>query len=336
MTVADTFMHRETRHVRPFVVPTILEDLFEATVLRFGEETVEAGHILHWDYPDAYASQPVILAWSKDGEFEDFRTALRQGAEEMGIPQNELALVVTATTRYLGVLDIVAMLPVADLRGTHDTVDLRRLKPNAAGLLSGVRGGRVDVYLLLSRQREQRVLEPWRKGTWLSHTWFTIATDREESLFRPLPLNGEMRTELGLSEGVLRHVVMAGDVWEPYDPDNSPVLYFDANTLNDVAARPRDPVSRLVQAELVCVFLRGVLAQAYADREEWRNMDWGELRDSLLGRVIQAVVGRSRAAAEYEAHLAQLEREGPERLASECESAVGLLEPIQRAFGNNP
>lgn len=334
--MGDTFMHRETRPVRPFVVPAILADLFEATVLRFGEETVEAGHTLQWDYPDAYASQPVILAWSKDGEFEGFRDALIQGAEEMDIPQNDLALVVTATTRYLGVLDIVAILPVADLHGTQGTVDLRRLQPNPAGLLSGVRGGRVDVYLLLLRQRKRKALEPWRKGTWLSHTRFTIATDREESLFRPLPLDRDVRAELGLSEGVLRHVVVGGNVWEPYDPDNSPVLYFDADTLSDVAARPRDPVSRIIQAELVCVFLRGVFAQAYADRDEWRNMDWGDLRESLLGRAVQAVVGRSKTAAQYQAHLAQLDQEGPEHLSSECESAVGLMGPIQQAFGNSP
>lgn len=329
----NAYMHDETRTTRPFALPVDIDDLFAQTSLRFGKETVGAGASIVWEDPETYGQKPVELVWYPGDLFEDFLNRLQSIADALSVELGDLAFVVTATTRYLRVQDVVAVIPLDTLDESSNTVDLLHCKPDAAGLGSGVRGGRIDAYLLLWKQLERTAaLRPWRKGTWLVRTHFTIATDHEESLFRPLPLTTTEREEEGLSPGVMRHVKIRTPVWEDYDPDHPPIVYVDADTLSEMAAHPKDPVSRILQAELACVFLRSVLTAAYARRSEWENGGWETVRDSLLGRVLRAIVGRSRPARDYERELRLLAQGGTERLASEGEAAVEVMRSVRDAL----
>ena len=329
----NDYMHDETRTTRPFSLPDEIEDLFTQTTLRFGKERVDAGASVLWEDPDTFGQQPVELTWCSGDIFDDFLDRLRRIAGTMAVGLGDLAFAITATTRYLGTHDVVAVIPLNTLHESGNAIDLRHHGPNAAGLCAGVRGGRIDAYLLLWKQRARTAaLQPWRKGTWLARTHFTIATDHDEHLFRPQPLTGAEREEEGLSPGVMRHVKIQGPVWEAYDPDHPPIVYVDADTLSEMAAHPREPVSRILQAELACVFLRSVLTAAYAQRSEWENGGWETLRDSLLGRVLRAIVGRSRTAADYERELRLLARGGTERLASEGEAAVEVMSSVRDAL----
>lgn len=326
-------MHRERRTARPFELPPSVGDLLKGVSLRFGDHTIEADGSLQWDDPDTFALQPVEIQWHPEETFDDFMTELSGVARYLDLDIGDLALVVTATTRYLGMLDIVETIPLNTFGIHRNTVDLRRSRPDAAGLLSGVRGGRIDAYLLLLTEQERTTLRPWRKGTWLAQAHFIIATDHDERLFRPVPLTGAVRHDLDLSAGVMRHVEISGPVWESYDPDAPPTVYLDAAILAEVAARPKEPVSRLLQAELACLFIRSVLAAAYAERREWRHRSWSDLQDSLLGRVVRAIVGPSQTVA-YDAHLQGLADDGIERLASESESAVELMGSVRDGLRN--
>lgn len=324
-------LHWERRTARPFDLPPSIGDLLKGTSLRFGENTIEARGSLQWDDPTTFASQPVAITWHDEETFDDFKTELAGVAGYLDLDLRDLALVITATSRYLGMSNIVEIIPL-DAFGVHrNTVDLRRSRPHAAGLSSGVRGGRIDTYLLLMTAQTPTALRPWRKGTWLARTHFTIATDHDERLFRPVALTGALRDEKALSSGVMRHVEISGSVWEPYDPDVPPTVYLDAAILADIAARPREPVSRLLQAELACTFIRSVLAVAYAERTEWKHLGWSGLRDSLLGRVVRAIVGQQTEAV-YEAHLQRLAEDGIERLASESESAIELMGSVREGL----
>lgn len=329
----NDYMHDETRTTRPFALPVDIDDLFMQTNLRFGKEKVDAGASVLWEDPDTYGQKPVELTWYSGDLFEDFLDRLRSVAEALAVELGDLAFAITTTTRYLGIQDVVAVIPLDTLDESGNVVDLRHRKPDAAGLSSGVRGGRIDAYLLLWKQQKQTAaLRPWRKGTWLARTHFTIATDHEESLFLPQPLTDTERKEEGLSPGVMRHVKIQGPVWEDYDPDHPPIVYVDADTLSEMEAHPKDPVSRILQAELACVFLRSVLTAAYAQRDEWENGGWETVRGSLLGRVLRAIVGRSRPAREYERELRRLAQGGAERLASEGEAAVEVMSSVRDAL----
>lgn len=301
-------------------------------MLVFGEKRVPADARLQWNDAETYHDQAVSLEWRADDDPHAFLSGLREGCVESGLPPDGLALVVTATSRYLGFVDILFNRPLDELDELDPALDLRSEKPDAAAWETGVRGCRVEAYLLLSRTLRERPLRPWRKGVWLSKASFTVATDYTESLFRPRKLDAIQRKRFGLSQQVLRYVRLPESVWKEYDPEEPPEVYVDEEVLTQIAAQPKTLPSRLAQAELAYVFLRSVLTDAHVNREEWKELEWGEIANSLLGKVLRAVAGKSASAAECTRWMDTLGTRNWESVVAECEGVTEIRALLRDAF----
>lgn len=327
-------MNRERRIARPYRdISRSLTDALDSAVLVFGDKRIPANSRHQWDDSANYGEQAVILEWRTDDDPQAFLTTLREGCSESGLPLDGLALVVTATSRYLGFVDILFNRRLDELDQLDPALDLRAEKDDAAAWKTSVRGCRVDAYLLLSRTLQEQPLRPWRKGVWLSKASFVVATDYTKSLFRPTKLDADQRKRLDLSAQVLRHVRLPESVWEEYDPEEPPEVYLDEEIMALVAAQPKALSSRLAQAELVYVFLRSVLTDAYVRRDEWKELEWGDIANSLLGKVLRAIAGRRAPAAECARLMDDLATGHLERLVSECEGATEIRALLRGGFG---
>lgn len=326
-------MNRERRLARPFagLSPSLTEAL-DGAALRFGDRIVPADARLQWEDPDRYGEQDILLEWRASGTMSDFRADLRRGCSESGLPADSVALVVTATSRYLGFVDVLAFHSLEDLDELEPALDLRAERPDAAAWKTGVRGCRVDAYLLLSRALREEPLRPWRKGVWLSRAGFTVATDFTESLFRPRRLDDRARTRFGLSSQVMRYMRLPENIWDDYEPDDPPEAYLDADIMDEINARPRALASRIAQVELAQVFLRSVLAEACLNREHWHDREWPEIEKSLLGKVLRAICGKSASPEECTRWMDELASGNLERVVAESEGATEIRSLLHDAL----
>ena len=327
-------MNRERKTVHPFRgVARSLTKALRNTVLQFGEKEVSAGARIQWDDAGSYRDQDISLKWHVDDDSPAFLAELKQGCLDSGLPLDSLAIVVTATSRYLGFVDLVFRCALDESDELEPAIDLRAEKPDAAAWKTHVRGCRVDAYLLLARKLEERPLRPWRKGVWLSRASFTVATDYTESLFRPRKLDDIQRKRFQLSAQALRYVHLPEPVWEEYDPDEPPEVYLDAEIMAQIAAKPKSLPSRLAQAELAYVFLRGVLTDAYMNREQWSGRGWRDITNTLLGKVLRAIAGRDAPATECSRWMDRLAADrGLESVVSECEGVTEIRTLLRDAF----
>ena len=325
-------MSRETRQIRPFDVPRNLEGLFRGTQLRIGDLTIESDRgVRSFPDPDAYESQQVTLEWSEQSAFESFRETIRVGAQEIDILLSDLSLVVTATSGYLGTTEIVYRERLSDDAPRNRAVDLVAGPERAVAFrVVGHRASRITAYLLLTREQERGPLRPWRLGTWLARCEFRIAVELPADLFRPEPLTEKERQRLGLPPGTVRYVDWDSyDPAAPFDPDTPPRMYVDEEVLTVVSETSRTPLARMMQKQFVTDFMCSLLREVREKPEGWRNKEWEALEDSLLGRVVRYLEGRTAAPPEdYDRKLQQIAGDDPGRQAAWVESRLDLRADI--------
>ena len=326
-------MNRERRLARPFTgISKALTDALKATVLHFGSGRIKSGARLHWQNSDRYAEQPVLLEWRPADSFADFQAKLRLGCLESGLPADALALLVTATSRYLGFVDELVRHPVDQLDALDSVINLRTEKPDAAAWRTAVRGCRIDAYLLLSRELEEKRLRPWRKGVWFSRATFTVKADHAAALYVLRRLDRVARDRFELSERVVRYINLPDRIWEDDANEQIPELYLDADILDRIEARPNAMDGQIAQAELVNLFLRSVLTDAYIHRDEWRSCEWEEIETSILGRVLRSISGPGVSDREYTRWKNELSDGNLERVLSECEGVTDFRSLLRKAF----
>lgn len=290
---------------------------------------MSAGSRVHWPDRDSYRDQrDILLKWCPTRDFEDFRAELRLGCVKSELPPDALALVVTATSRYLGFVDEVVRHPLDQLDAIDPELNLRSEAPDAAAWHTSVRGCRIDAYLLLSRELDERRLRPWRKGVWLSKASFTVKTDHASALYVLKRLDKTARDRFELSQNVVRYVHLPDRIWEEDAVEQVPELYLDADILDRIDARPNAMESQIAQTELVNLFLRSVLTDAYIHRDEWRTFEWKEIETSILGRILRSIGG----AAASDHWKNELSDGNLEKLLSECEGVTDFRSLLRKAF----
>ena len=281
-------MSSETRDIRPFNVATSLERIFKNSKLLFGDLECEPNSRITVEDTTTYGIRRAEIILTEELHFEDFKRTLANGASSSGINHSLLSLLVTISTSYLKITDIVWQQPLTDLATLPRTLNLtENERPRA--LQASLTGSTVDIYLMRTETAQPRPLHPWRKGTWLARARFKIETHRDISLFRPIPLDYTTRAELNLPEGTMRYVQMGDhEPAEPYDNTEAPVFYVDRELLSELNARSNSRAGAALQAQLALDFVSAVIT---ASTEKVQSINtYRELEDSLIGRVVRLIV----------------------------------------------
>ena len=322
-------MSREVRTVRPFQIGDSLDRVLEDVVFRFGTDECSAGGRIQVDDVDDYHRRQAELAWSSEHEFECFKTSLSDMVAEIGIDPGALALFVTVSTSYLKITEVVFRHQLSDLDGLPAIANMSDPRPKA--LRAGFHRANVAAYLLLTKDIDPQPLRPWRKGTWLARAVFRLVSTPSTSLFRPTPLDQAQRDRLGLPQGVVRYLDL-GD-YEPrlsYDDSIPLAFYVDKDLLDLLTARPNSRLSHFIQVQLVQDFIRGVLRSPAVQEENFDDLSWADLEDTLLGRIVSLIAG-SRASDEDRYKLISMSKREPDRILALAEDAIGLRKDLLAA-----
>lgn len=314
-------MSFESRIVRPFHRSS-LDEALTSTTFHFGDQLCEANAGIAVTNPETFARSSGRIVWAPKGEFDDFKSALVEGALNLGVDLSALGLLAVASTSYIKRSQVVHRRPLSDLDGL-DRVTIITLGERPVALRTGFHGATVEVYLLVLRELEKRPLRPWRKGTWISRAKFRIDVEKGAVLFRPIPLDDKERDRLGLPTGTVRFVDLDDhDILEPFGESEPPRFYIDADFLRRLGARQTSPIALALQAQLVQDFVAAVVHRA-AGETDVETRSWEDIEDSLLGRVLRFAAGAGASPDDRQLLLKQVS-ENPERMLARAEHAIDI------------
>lgn len=308
-------MSRELRIVPPFDVPPALQSVFEETVLHFGDRNCPAGRRIVVDSDD-FRGRDVRIVWAADQA--QFRYSIVNGLSEASLRPVDVALVVLVQTRYL-------RLTSEALRVSLDGLDaLEPISTLDANLVAAARhrGARVRVLLLLTRDRTRRALRPWRKGTCLAKTEFSLDTDWFGQLFSPKALDAETRLELNLPPSTMRYIRLGDhDPLLPFRDTEEPDFYVDEDLLSRIHHWSGSPMAQMAQLQLVQDFVAAIVQRASSRLPSKSALPpWQDVRNSLLGRMLTVAAGKKGDPATLLAEV----RDDPNKVLARFEHQIGL------------
>lgn len=317
-------MNREVRTIRPFEVDDSLARVLDNVILRFGSEKCAAKGRIEVDGPNDYCRRPAEIIWASEYEFDYFKAVISRGVKILGIDLSAVSLMITASSSYLKITEIIFNHPISAIERLPMKVNLSNPRPKA--LSTGFHGGVIDAYLLLTKEAEPQALRPWRKGTWLARANFRLSS--QTRLFRLTPLNDEQRTRLDLPKGVARYLDMSDhEPLRSYDNSYPPTFYVDENLLAKLDSQPNSKISRFLQVQLVQDFILGVINSPAVQEDDSIDLDWGDLSSTLVGRILNFITG-PRASANRKMALFEEIRDNPSLVAARVEDAIGLRKEL--------
>lgn len=285
-------MSQEARTIRPFSDLGDIGALVNDAILHFGDATCAPNSTVAFD-GDAhtFVMRPAKIEWAPDDiEFGDRVRRVQESVEASGVRANQLSLLIVASTPYLKNADIVLDLPLSRLDNLPRVSSLTEpFRP--AAFDAPHHGFAVDVYIVINETVDPRPLLPWRKGTWLAHSRFVVATDAARTLFRLTPMDAATKKELGVGSKTIRYLHLDDhDMLESFDDQIEPVFYIDEQILGQLNATSRTPSGKAMQLQMAVDFVDSVLTEA-SRHPDLKRKSLDDIEGSLLFRVIRAAAG---------------------------------------------
>ena len=328
-------MSSEQRTIRPFAGLDAFQEIFNQFRLIVGTDRVEPDDAIRLTR-EGFVLRPVSLELSATDElFELSILGLGRRSAELGFQLSDLELVITASSPYLKIADIVTRHPLSRFSELERSVSLTSpTRPRALHALHS--GCTIDAYLCLASDLPQLPLRPWRRGTWLAKVSFGITSESQPIGFSPRPLTEADRKRLDLPDGVLRFIDL-GDV-SPLDEgtnESSLDMWVDAEVLAKLSASSGSAPAKLFQLQLFLDAVLVILDGARLDPqlrvctiEDLHGTLFGTLIEGLSRRPGQTVEQRKTAAQE----LLHVARDKPQLFIAHAEATIGLKKMMNEAL----
>jgi len=292
-------MATETRVLRPFPTPSALGDLFKSTVLKVGDSVLAPSGRATLDH-DAYLHSSVRLHLGGEGGLsEDDLSEIFDGVEELGVNPDHAEFAVNLYSGFLKISEYVVRHPVSRLGDLASVVDIAVPGARPHALRTPYSGCRIEASILLGRSGEKRPGRPWRKGTWLARSQFFISCDLEFAGFTPRPMDAAQKELLGLPAKATRYVTLPPGL-DPVREDASPdvlEMWVDSDLLAAISAQPKSTLSMALQRQLFIDAFAAITNVARSD-SGLQDVQWAEIEDTLLGRLIRGLAGRGKKGSE--------------------------------------
>ena len=289
-------MATETRVLRPFTTPLEVEQLVGSAALKVGDTVLQPDGRATLDY-DAYLHVPVSLSFGDAGGLtDDELDELMESLSAVGLTPDMVLVTVSLYSSFLKISEYVAVFPISELRDLPGDIEIASAGNRPSALRTPHSGCRVETAVLLGSAREPTIGQPWRKGTWLARSRFHLSCELEYSGFTPRPMDADQKAVLGVSAKAARYVTLPAGV-DPLRDEVAPdvlELWVDADLLGAIAAQPKSALSVALQRQLFVDAFNAVTSIARAD-PSIDDLQWSDIEDSLLGRLIRGLVGTKRA-----------------------------------------
>ena len=334
-------MSLEQKEIRPFATIAELNTFFEEMRLIVGEHLVMPDSALILE-EDIYLRNGVNLQLAND------KRSLKQlintliggnGAnpfDPIGLTVDDLEFVVVGRSSFLRIVDIIDRRPLAKLANGPVLLDIGG-SPRRDFLRSPNSGCEITAMVCLAETRPKMPLRPWRAGTWLSKTTFTLSTTNNFIGFTPKPMDSDRKRELKIPTSAVRYITM-GKV-SPLDEaanENSLEMFVDVDLLALMSAMPRSVESKALQQQL---FVDSIAAVTRAARDnvgenvpKLTECSWADIQNTLMGTIITALAPKSSDAATQArscADLLDVLRDDPARFVARAEALSGLLGSLE-------
>jgi hypothetical protein len=318
-------MSTEQRDVRAIGVVHALQDLLSSAVLLVGEQRYATDERVVLDEV-AYLHAQIGVALGGPHVVASAIDAAIGELPDLDLDLDSLEFAVILSSGYLRILEFRHRMPLSELSSVPSPLVLTSgQRPDA--LRAWRSGCTIELSVHLSTERPKRPLKPWRLGSWVARTEWSVATESSFTGFTPKPLTAEMKHELMLSSKAMRYVRVGSPPLEQDVTEESVELWLDADLLSKISANPRTKVAIALQRQL---FVDAVWAVVTAARlaEGFDLLTWSDAEKSLIGRVVSLVVpNRSGAAARQKAgneYLAMI-RDDPARFMTFVEEVALMI-----------
>ena len=281
---------RESRTVRPFNLNHHLASSLDAVTIMYDDQVIEnGGHISVGE--ERQSGDNISVNWaSNDSSLNKFISDLSDGCEESRIPQDALSLIVIASAKYLKRTEILFEVHLSKVKclKMSSTFQLRQ-----NSVLSAIHHEReISVVLVMNKNLEPAPLRPWRKGIWLARADFKIKVEKHIELFRPTPLDDDVRKDLNLPKECMRYVYFDDtDILSPLEQSSSPLFYIDKDILLKLELARSTELGKQMQLQIAIDFITSAvyLASKVLNEPDSGFLDDKELLDSLVGRIVRNV-----------------------------------------------
>jgi hypothetical protein len=256
----------EQREIRPFKTVDTLDSIVKGCELHLGAQHVPAGGNLAVSAAD-YAERRLRIALPWESE-EEAALAVKEATAELesaGYTADRVAFVAVAQSKFLKLRNVIAVIPLNEL---HDITSIN-VEDRPAAL--------------------PQLLRAWRKSTWLHHATFKLSTNLSQLGFTPRPLTDEERTSQELPKGTLRYIVLKESPLDEGVSEEMVEMWVDSDLLHSLSTQPNSPASRVMQAQLFVDCVSEIISSALKD-PALTELGWQDVQDTLLGRVIVAIV----------------------------------------------
>jgi hypothetical protein len=331
----------EQKEIRPFATIAELNTFFEEMRLIVGEHLVMPDSALILE-EDIYLRNGVNLQLANDKRrLKQLINTLIGGSganpfDPIGLTVNDLEFVVVGRTSFLRIVDIIDRRPLAELANGPVLLDIGG-SPRRDFLRSPNSGCEITAMVCLAETRPKMPLRPWRAGTWLSKTTFTLSTTNNFTGFTPKPMDSDRKRELKLPTSAVRYITM-GNV-SPLDEaanENSLEMFVDVDLLALMSAMPRSVESKALQQQLfvdsIAAVTRAARDNVSEDVPKLTECSWADIENTLMGTIITALAPKSSDAAIQArscADLLDVLRDDPARFVARAEALSGLLGSLE-------
>jgi len=319
-------MSTEQRDVRPFGSVGAFDALLRHALVIVGAESVENGGRLILE-EDVFVRSNVVLRLAKDSSVvADAFAAAKADLADLDLTVGDLEFAVVLSSGYLKISEIRHRMPLSELVDAGADLSLS-LPTRPLALRSPHSGCAIEVSIHLATEHAQKPLRPWRLGTWLAKAKWEIVTEHTFTGFTPQPLTPEKKREFDLPPKCVRYITLGGvSPLEEGVKEDSVEVWFEADLLGKMSASPKSKPSVALQMQLFLDAISVVVTESRM-QEAFDMMSWAEVRDSLLGRVIELVapskaneLARTAACATY----LQIVKDNPARFMAYAEEQVGI------------
>lgn len=319
-------MSTEQRDIRAIGTSPAIEGLLHGATLWVGDVELARDERLVLE-EDVFLNTSVSLDLGTREQLDIALVKAQAELKPLNLALEHLEFVVTLSSGYLKICELRHRMPLSDLSTVGPRLKLSE-PPRPLGLRSPRAGCTIEASIYVASQRPSHPLRPWRMGSWLARSTWSLVTDHGFGGFTPKPMDAQKKKEFGLPPSAVRYVVVPEEAtMELGSTEEQVELWIDADLLARISLNPKSKPARLLQLQFFVDTVAAVV-DAATRAPSFSALSWKDLEDTLLGRVIALIAPNgSSEAARTQACSNALDRLKEDRQAfiAHVEGATELL-----------
>ena len=335
-------MAEENRVVRPFRAPDELQDwmnqniFLEVQPLTDGHAdgdliTVAAGETKRLE-PKTYLTADITLRISPDADIDSFTSGLTKYAKLIGSGKQVLSIMLFGSSSFLKFSDELCRWSVSEFERSGDGYKIASTGPSRPrAAKTAHNGASFELAVVLQQQLGSVVGMPWRLGTWILRSSFSLGNPLEGFGFTPLPLTKEKRIELGIGPETFKFAKKSdfNDLFESETLDDYIEFYVDEEILNRLSAAPRNAQSAFIQTEIFLSAIEFVVLAASTDRD-LQDKSLQEISGTLVDKLLRAI---STERVDDLNKWFSLLKNDPQKFLTKYEDLIGYRTRLLKSIG---